>query len=73
MNPTSVGIEFVRKYDDVNLTWDAVTPRQAVTGRYLVEKLMLTYNLSPSRVYAHEVVAAKTPGEGAEVKRAMGF
>lgn len=70
-NDNTIGIEHVGSYDEVNKTWDPVSPEMAAASAWLVGSLMLTYDLNESDIYNHEGIQQKTDGEGGTVREAI--
>jgi RHS repeat-associated protein len=70
-NYNSIGIEHEGNYDEETKTWEPVTPEMTKASAWLVNSLMMTYDLSQSNIYSHDVIQDKTPGEGTVVQKAI--
>jgi len=70
-NNNTIGIEHVGNYNQATKTWDPVSPEMAKSSAWLVNSLMITYQLQQSDIQNHETVQDKTPGEGGTVRTAI--
>jgi len=71
-NSNTIGIEHVGMYHDKTKTWDEVTPEMEKSSAWLVNSLMITFQLSTTDVMNHENVCnEKTACEGGDVQDAI--
>lgn len=68
-NSNTIGIEVVGHY--INGEWEPLTPEQITATSMLVQQLQTLYNVHRDKVYPHEKVQRKTPGEGQTVLDAI--